>query len=237
MILGPRATSLVSVARAGGWTPGALPAPRALGLVSDATIVGGRVSAVGGLSQPTGSLRPALLASDPAFAGAQSAVFSGTEWLVTTAGAPGGGATGWTLWTIARFDAVASVRTVLDTGPGGGVPFGILGVNASSAVLFGTFGYGNAGLIADTTAHLLVVSIANAGAPNLRVWLDGTQIVNGSSAFADPFATQALQLGRDHTPWPWAMRGAVHSFGLHGVPFGAPEVSALYAWAKGRGVP
>lgn len=203
--------------------------------VAQATIEGGRVAAVGGLSQATGSLRPTYLASDAAFAGAPSAVFSGVEWLARGAlAAPVGG---WSLWALARFDASANPRTVFDAGVGAWATFGILGLDGSGLVRYGSAGYASGPVIVGTGAHLISWTLRNGSPPNLDLWVDGVLVAASSSSYGEPWSSYGLQLGRDHTPWPWPMRGAVAAGGLTSAPMTADEQIALAEWARTRGAP
>lgn len=236
MILGPRGTALVACgAPTPAWTPAGLPS-LVFGDLALASVSGGRVASVGGLSQATGSLRPTFTASDAQFSGAPSAVFSGVEWLASGALAVPVG--GWSLWAVARFDATASVRTVLDAGLGAWATFGILGLDAAGAVRYGSAGYASGPVIAGTGAHLISWTLRNGAAPNLDLWVDGVLVASGASSYGEPWSAYGLQLGRDHTPWPWPMRGAVSAFGLTSSPLSSGDQTALATWARSsRGTP
>lgn len=225
--------------RSRAFSPASLGTPR---LVLDASqgvqLVGGLVASWDNLAsgitiaQASAPARPSVLASDPAFGGAPSVVFAGAQWLASSA-APGASVGGYSLWAVVRFDASATTRTVIDTAAGGWVPFGILGLNGSNKVLYGSAGYGTTTeTITDTDAHLIGWTLRNGAAPNLDVWLDGVQVVSDSAGYTDPWGANALQIGRDHTPWPWPLRGAIAALGLSGAPFTADDWEQLFAWAS-----
>lgn len=220
----------------GGFSPLELGVPRlyadaASGVALEAGAVASWVALEGErLEQSNGLYRPALIESDSAFGGAPSVQFSGAQFM-QTASAVGGGSSSWTLWAVLRFDSHASVRTAIDTAAPSSAPFAILGLNAADAIRYGVYGYAT-GPTLDTAAHLVAVTVRNAAAPNFELWVDGTRAALVAGTFGDPFATSALAIGRDHTPFGWYFRGAIAALGLSGLAFEAADHAALLEWAQ-----